>query len=342
MDSAAASALETREATAVLAGGRDLPARGGDLAFDLRKLAVQVVADVDRLLPLDRLGVRDRGRAVAVHGVHGLLGRDRGGRDGHDVVVAVERDLEVLGGSFAETGRAKVGADVLKEPRRLQHDHEARGGQGTGVVRVLDGGRLVADELRRGGEGPAPHDAGEDGAGGRHDHGPGRDPAPPAGQDVEDGPGAEGGGQGFPAVGFVRHSVHRWVIAVILYGRAGIRMAPCGGRGICLLCAGCRTHFHGAALHELVLERVVDELRVVGHPHLVEQPRPVGAHGLDAERELAGDRAHGLARGDEPQDQELAVGEALVRGGLHVVHDHRRQLVGERGARRTGRRPRPC
>jgi hypothetical protein len=79
-----------------LTRGRDRPARGRDLDFDLRQLAVQVVADVDRLLPLERLGVGDGRRAVAVHGVHGRGGGVTGRGDGHDVVVSVERDLEVL------------------------------------------------------------------------------------------------------------------------------------------------------------------------------------------------------------------------------------------------------
>ena len=68
-----------------------------------------------------------------------------------------------------------------------------------------------------------------------------------------------------------------------------------------------------AGLEQVALERVADELRALGHPQLLLDVGAVRLDRADAEVELVGDLAVGVAERDQPQDLDLALGEVVRR-----------------------------
>src|ERR1051326_340353 len=80
---------------------------------------------------------------------------------------------------------------------------------------------------------------------------------------------------------------------------------------------------------QIVLDRVLHELGVVLEAHLREQARAMRRHGLHAHVEIRRDLAGRLARGDETENLELAVGQPRVRLVLRRLHEIERERLGE-------------
>lgn len=71
------------------------------------------------------------------------------------------------------------------------------------------------------------------------------------------------------------------------------------------------------SVDQLVLQGVVSQVTVRRETHLLHHPRPVGAYGLDAEREGLGDVAGRFTLGKLEKNLELALRQLLVR--CHVI-----------------------
>src|SRR5260221_906363 len=102
------------------------------------------------------------------------------------------------------------------------------------------------------------------------------------------------------------------------------RTRPCGGppswgRGICAALVTCRLASANGSCgmtssgDELILYRVISDVRVRFEIHLLEYPRAVRAHGLDAQEKLLGDLRDALPGGELAEDLELALRELRVR-----------------------------
>lgn len=82
-------------------------------------------------------------------------------------------------------------------------------------------------------------------------------------------------------------------------------------------------------LGQPVRDHVLHELGVVPQVHLLKDVGPIGAHGLDAQRQLPGDLADGLARADQAQHLELAVGEQFVRRAVGALPEREGEVLGD-------------
>src|SRR5512134_2002090 len=73
--------------------------------------------------------------------------------------------------------------------------------------------------------------------------------------------------------------------------------------------------------YEVMLDRVVQQLGVVLHPHLAQDPRAIGADRVGREAELLADLRERLAGDDHPHDLVLAVRKHLVRRRAAAVFE---------------------
>src|SRR5256885_6671734 len=79
----------------------------------------------------------------------------------------------------------------------------------------------------------------------------------------------------------------------------------------------------GGSLYELMLHRVVHQLRIGGQTELLQDAYPVGADRARAQQHLFRDLVDRLARSEQPHHPILAVGKRLVRRLLGVGRDRK-------------------
>src|ERR1700758_1407261 len=90
---------------------------------------------------------------------------------------------------------------------------------------------------------------------------------------------------------------------------------------------------------QAMLDRVVDELGLIGHAHLLHQARLVGADRLDRKVQLLADLGDGPAGHEQAKYLVLAVGKRGMWWSLGLRHRAERELLGDLGAdeRASGR-----
>ena len=72
-------------------------------------------------------------------------------------------------------------------------------------------------------------------------------------------------------------------------------------------------HQRYPSVDEIALDRVVRQIRVAGHLHLLENARTVGAHRLDAEAQFLCDLRRTLSLREPAEDLELALRKRAVQ-----------------------------
>src|SRR2546425_294342 len=88
----------------------------------------------------------------------------------------------------------------------------------------------------------------------------------------------------------------------------------------------------GGLLYELMLHRVMHQLRIGGQTQFLEDAYPIGADRARAQEHLLRNLVDRLARSEQPHHPILAVGKRLVRRLLGVGRQLHRQPLGQRGA----------
>ncbi|MDB6067623.1 MAG: Enolase [Pedosphaera sp.] len=72
------------------------------------------------------------------------------------------------------------------------------------------------------------------------------------------------------------------------------------------------------SFHQLVLDGIVHEFRVIFHAHFFQDSAAIGADGLHAQGQFLGNFADDLSRGDQSQHLKFAIRKQFLRGLLRV------------------------